>query len=85
MGPIAVEGLRDISYGLSHVRIGNESGGGHSGTSGNRPYSHVSRKTGTATLGVRSGFSELIIDSLASTDGRGMLLCPVIPGHFVFI
>ena len=34
---------------------------------------------------MRSGFSELIILSPASFDGRGVFFCPLLSGHYGFV
>ena len=51
-GPIIVEDLRNGSYGLPEMRIGNESYRCYSGTGGNRSHSQASRKAGSASSGV---------------------------------
>ncbi|AHC14100.1 hypothetical protein L21SP2_0673 [Salinispira pacifica] len=49
MGTLAVEGLRDRSYGLPEMRIGNEGDSDNSGTGGNKTHFTASCETGTAT------------------------------------
>jgi hypothetical protein len=78
---IIVKGLRDRSYGLSEMRIGNESDESdrcYSGTGENKTHFTASRKTGTTSSGVGSCISELLILSHASIHGRGVFFYPVV-------
>ena len=85
MGPIVVEDIRDRSYDLLQVRIGNEGDSDNSGTGRNKTHFTASRKTEATAAWMRSGFSELIILSPASFDGRGVFFCPLLSGHYGFV
>lgn len=48
MGPIVLEGIRDRSYGLPQVRIGNEGNSDNSRTGGNQTHFTASSKPGVS-------------------------------------
>jgi hypothetical protein len=84
MGTLGVKGLRDRSYGLPQMRIGNESYRYYSGTGGNKTNFTASRKTGAIATGFGSCIFELGILSPASIHGQGVFFCPVLSGYYGF-